>query len=105
MFNLFYLDCDMFSNRKRKLEEMEDELFETIYEDINKNPLPIGEVIVHEFNKRKTTKNSNARNEKYSDELVKFSLTLHGYSCKEYNFVRDTLQVAHSDHKKKLSTM
>ena len=36
MFNLFYLDCDMFSNRKRKLEKMEDELFETVYEDINK---------------------------------------------------------------------
>ena len=36
MFNLFYLDCNMFSNRNRKLEEMEDELFETVYEDINK---------------------------------------------------------------------
>ena len=36
MFNLFYLDCDIFSNRKRKLVEMEDELFETVYEDINK---------------------------------------------------------------------
>ena len=36
MFNLVYLDCDMFSNRKRKLEEMEDELLETVYEDIIK---------------------------------------------------------------------
>ena len=30
MFNLVYLDCDMFSNRKRKLEEMEDERFEEL---------------------------------------------------------------------------
>ena len=30
MINLFYLDCDMFSNRKRKLEEMEDERFEEL---------------------------------------------------------------------------
>ena len=36
MFNLFYLDCDIISNRKRKLEEMEDELFKTVYEDFNK---------------------------------------------------------------------
>ena len=75
MYNLFYLDCDMFSNRKQKLEKMEDELFETHYVDINKNSLPIGEAIVQEFNKRKT-KHSNSRNKKYSDELVKFSLTV-----------------------------
>ena len=35
MFNLFDLDCVMFSTRKRKLVEMEDELFETVYEDFN----------------------------------------------------------------------
>ena len=53
MLNLFYLDCDMFFNCKRKLKEMEDELFETVYEDFNKT--------FEELNKHETLMTKNHR--------------------------------------------
>ena len=37
---------------------------------------------------------SNYRNEKYSYEFMKFSLTLQGYSRKAYNYVRESFDGA-----------
>ena len=64
---------------KRKISKVDD--------------LSTANAIVKEFEQSKK-KVSNYRKESYSDEIIKFSLTLQGYSTKGYNYVRKTFNDA-----------
>ena len=64
---------------KRKISKVDD--------------LSTANAIVKEFEQSKK-KVSNYRKEGYSDEIIKFSLTLQGYSTKSYNYVRKTFNDA-----------
>ena len=83
--------CNFFisAKNKRKFEEQTTEEFNTSsFEEIPENGL-IADAIIQQYKKRRI-KLSNYRNEKYSFELMKFSLTLQEYSRKAYNYVRET---------------
>ena len=80
--------CFVLANNKRKVEEQTTEEFYTSsFEEIPENGL-IADAIIQQYNRRRI-KMSNYRNAKYSHELMKFSLTLEGFSRKVYKYVRE----------------
>ena len=81
------------ANNKRKLEEQRTEEFYTSSLEEIPNNGSIADAIIQQY-KRRRIKMSNYRNEKYSYELMKFSLTLQGYSRKAYNNVRESFDGA-----------
>ena len=87
--------CNFFvsANNKRKFEEQTTEEFYTSSLEEIPNNGSIADAIIQQY-KRRRIKMSNYRNEKYSYELMKFSLTLQGYSRKAYNYVRESFDGA-----------
>ena len=91
--NFRYRNFFVSANNKRKVEEQTTEEFYTSsFEEIPGNG-SIAVAIIQQYKKRRI-KMSNYRNEKYSYEFMKFSLTLQGYSRKAYNYVRESFDVA-----------
>ena len=55
------------------------------------NKRKMANAIVNEYvKKQKLSEEKSTRNSKYSDDIIKFAMTLQGYSTKAYNFVRET---------------
>ena len=67
-------------------------MFSVEYRDVEVKT-SLGDAILNEYKKRKLNV-SNNRNMKYSDEIMKFALTMHGYSSKGYNFLRECFEGA-----------
>ena len=84
-------------NQKRVLEGQNCTLLEAIadlkgnmtelaFEDLQSNYSTFGAEIVTAYQKR-LKRSSNYTKEKYSDEMRKFAITMHGYSPKSYRLV------------------
>ena len=55
------------------------------------NKRKMANAIVNEYvKKQKLSEEKSTKNSKYSDDIIKFAMTLQGYSTKAYNFVRET---------------